>query len=354
MQEKMKTLSKAHPHLMVCGGGTGGHFFSGVAVAEIFLNLYPEGRVTFVGTRLGIEARTTLSDSRMNVVFIHARGLKGKSLLNKLKGVLSLFRGILESCLLLTKHRPQIVAGVGGYASAPTLVAAIFLRWLFRWKVFVLEQNSSAGLVNQILSQGPLAAYAGFKIKGFQLVDLPLREGFLSQIQNRRSFEWPPKVILIMGGSQGARGLNDRWLEMLPDLKKRLPEVEFIHQSGFEDRERVEKAYKELGLKASVIAFTNELPELLQRADLVVARAGAMTVFEVMKFARPVVFVPFPKAADDHQTKNALAVQKAEWVIAESQFMWSRLSPLLDQAPSVLKRRQEETVVEWKDILTLS
>lgn len=345
--------SKTPKRLFVCGGGTGGHFFSGVAVGEKFLDLYPHGEVYFVGTRYGIEARYELKDSRMKKIFILSRGVKGKSLTKKISGLLFIFLGVLQSLWFLIRYRPQIVMGVGGYASAPTVFASIFLRWLFRWKVAVLDQNSSPGLVNKVFSRLPVLAYCAFEFPHFALVDLPLRKSFLDRASKRRSFEWPPKTILIVGGSQGAAGLNERWIKILPELIKAFPGVKFTHQTGKSDEEKVRRAYEGLGLTAEVFAFSDELYRFYDQADLVICRSGAMSVFEVLAFARPAIFVPFPRATDDHQTKNALSVQSPQWVVAESALTWERLKPLLDSRNPSVPNRDSQSLEPWEKILSL-
>lgn len=340
-------------NIFVCGGGTGGHFFSGVAIAEKFLSRYPEAEVVFVGTIHGIEARTKLDDPRMQTVFIHAKGLKGKGLKQRILGIFSLILGFLQSFYLLIRWRPKMVIGVGGYASAPTVFAAMLLRFLFRWKVWVIDQNSSPGLVNRIFSRMPLMAYCAFEFKGFQLVDLPLRKSFEESARNKRAFDWPPKKILVLGGSQGARGLNERWKMIVPELKKKIPGLKIFHQSGVSARDDLNQFYLEQSVDAEVFSFSDQLYRYYDQADLVVCRSGAMSVFEVMKFGRPAVFVPFPAAADDHQTKNALAVQNSAWVLKESDLDWNHLKALIESPNPAVPFRTEENSTSWDRILSI-
>lgn len=343
---------KSSHRFFVCGGGTGGHFFSGVALAELFLKLHPEGDVFFVGTRYGIEARYELKDSRMKKLFILSKGVKGKSILDKILALCLIFCGIFQSIGFLIRYRPTIVAGVGGYASAPTVFAAVLLRWLFRWKVFVLDQNSSPGLVNKIFSRFPLNAYCAFPFKGFQLVDLPLRQSFLESANQRRPSSWPAQTILVLGGSQGAKGLNDRWIGLLPQLKQAFPNLKVLHQTGKSDEDRVRLAYQSVGLVAEVFAFSDDMPRLYSASDLVVCRAGAMSVFEVLAFNKPAIFVPFPKAADDHQTKNAQSVQVSDWVLSEQQLSWDRLYALLNRESPAIPARSSRPDRDWTQILS--
>jgi UDP-N-acetylglucosamine--N-acetylmuramyl-(pentapeptide) pyrophosphoryl-undecaprenol N-acetylglucosamine transferase len=332
--------------LIVCGGGTGGHFFSGLALAEDYLKFCPEAKILFVGTKNGIEARHTLTDSRMSVKFIAAKGVKGKGLSAKILALLYMIYGFFQSLKLLFEYRPKLVFGVGGYASVPTVFAAIVSQIFGGWKVGILEQNSSAGLANFIFSKLTKRAYAAFPCDGFQLVDLPLRTEFMTKAGQARSPQWPPKTIFILGGSQGATGLNQRWIQILPELKKLGRDFRFIHQTGIKDAEAVKQAYQKLNFQAEVFSFSNEMPKYYDAADLMICRSGAMTVFEVMAFKRPCIFVPYPSATDDHQTKNALSVQDSQWVIAEKDFDWEHLEKLLN-APegSIPHRRQLKEAV---------
>jgi UDP-N-acetylglucosamine--N-acetylmuramyl-(pentapeptide) pyrophosphoryl-undecaprenol N-acetylglucosamine transferase len=343
-------------NIFICGGGTGGHFFSGVALAEKMLSLYPEARVIFVGTAQGIEARTKLTDPRMHQVFVRSAGLKGKSFKARLSGLLSMARGVLESFGLLLRYRPRWVIGVGGYASAPCLLAALSLRWLFRWRMFLLDQNSVPGATNRLFVRLSVPGFCAFEAPLFRVVDLPLRSDFVRLAKDARPFTWPPKRVLVMGGSQGARGLNDLWLQTWPRLKKEFPELTVTHQTGSADEVRVSEFYRARGEQAAVFAFTQDLPRHLAEADLVVCRAGAMSVFEVMAFERPALFVPFPAAADQHQLKNALAIQNSEWVMEEKAWNVDAIVELMKRRnPAVPRRQSQDVFVEsWDRLLSLS
>jgi len=340
-------------NIFICGGGTGGHFFSGVAMAEKILDRNPSAKIIFIGTKNGIEGRTKLEDPRMKVLFICAKGLKGKGLGQRLLGVGYLLLGFLQSLGLLVRYRPKMIVGVGGYASAPTVFAGFLLRWLFRWKVWVLDQNSSPGLVNRIFSRLPLLAYSAFEFPRFQLVDLPLRRAFEQAAAHPQKAHWPPKKILILGGSQGARGLNEKWKEVAPEVKKLIPDLQIFHQSGLSAQKELNEFYLSQGISAMVFAFSEKLYEFYDQADLIVCRSGAMTVFEVMKFKRPAIFVPFPAAADDHQTKNALAVQNSNWVIPETEFKWAKLRQLLESQTPSIPHRISENLTNWERILVI-
>jgi len=337
--------------IFICGGGTGGHYFSGVAIAEEFLIRFPQAQVMFVGTRAGIEGRVRLDDSRMKQVFIPARGFKRRGLMAQLAALGYLVGGILMSLFYLIRERPRLVIGVGGYASFPTVFTSVLLKWLFHWKVVVVDQNSSPGVANKVLSRMPVSAYCGFPAKGFQLVNLPIRQRFKEVAAHSEAFRWPPERILIVGGSQGARGLNHRWRQILPLLKESGLSVRIVHQTGTADEAAMREIYQDLGFEAEVFAFSDHLQSYFAKADLIICRSGAMTVFEALAFRKPCIFVPFPGAADDHQRKNALSVQSPQWVVAESEFTWARLEPLLRAHQPSLPDRQPDSVVSWDQIL---
>lgn len=337
--------------IFICGGGTGGHFFSGVAIAEEYLLRHPNAEVVFVGTKSGIEGRAKLEDSRMQKRFIPAKGFKRRGVLAQMTALFYLLGGLLMSAVFLLQERPQLVVGVGGYASFPTVFVAVLLKLFFGWKILVVDQNSSPGLANKILRLFPVEAYCGFPAKGFQLVNLPVRERFKAAAAAAESFRWPPERVLILGGSQGARGLNQKWRLILPLLKESGLAIRIVHQTGAADEASMREIYQELGFEAEVFAFSDRLHDYFAKADLVICRAGAMTVFEALAFRRPCIFVPFPGAADDHQLHNALSVQPSSWVIPESDFSWARLEPLMRSQQPSLPSRRSDSVTSWDDVL---
>jgi UDP-N-acetylglucosamine--N-acetylmuramyl-(pentapeptide) pyrophosphoryl-undecaprenol N-acetylglucosamine transferase len=338
------------PCIFICGGGTGGHFFSGLALAEAFLHSYADYEVRFVGTQNGIEGRTPLSDPRMSISFIRAKGLKGKGLSKKISGIFYLMFGVIQSLGLILKFRPEVVFGVGGYASAPTLAAALVLRIFGGSKLALLEQNSVPGLVNRLFVKLGVKAFSGFKTLGFETVDLPLRSVGKEGSGDLRKVNWPPQKILILGGSQGARGLNSKWCEVFPSVQRLMPEIQIVHQTGREDETKMKDFYQSLGARAEIFAFSNEIPKYLEAADLLICRAGAMTVFEAMAFGRPCIFVPFPFATDDHQKKNALSVQAKDWVLEEKDFNFQRVENLLKAPAPQIPRRSQEKIRSWPEI----
>lgn len=318
--------------MIVAGGGTGGHFFSGFAMAEKFLEIHPQGRVVFVGTRSGIEGRFRLEDDRMSKKFVVAKGFKNQGILGKIQSVLSVISGMLQSFIILLQEKPKIVIGVGGYASVSMILAAYLFKIFFRYRLFVIDQNSSPGVANRLMVKLGIRGYCPFRFQGFQVFEMPLRKSMeRSALEWRDQKVWPPKSIFIMGGSQGAQGLNQAWLKMLKPLRDWNPQIQIFHQTGLAQEDYIRAIYEDLGIKAEVFAFSNDLSEYYRQADLIIGRAGALSVFESIAFQRPTIFIPYPFAADNHQYKNAQAVQKVSWILSEDKFTWNELKLILEK-----------------------
>jgi len=295
--------------VMIAGGGTGGHLFPGIALADEVSTRHPRNRVVFVGTDRGLEARVVPACGyALETIPVH--GLKGMGGLKLLKGLLALPRAFLSSWMLLWKHRPDVVVGVGGYASGPVVLAA----WLQRVPTAVQEQNALPGMTNKILGRFVRAVFvsfeearAAFAPGKTHLVGNPVRrvllENYLRSRVAHERFE-----LLVFGGSLGARGLNTRVVEALALLKDMGPALHVTHQTGKADLESVRKAYGDAGVAADVVEFIDDMSRAYALADLVVCRAGATTVAELTVCKKAAILVPFPHAADNHQEVNARAL----------------------------------------------
>ncbi len=295
--------------MLIAGGGTGGHLFPGIALAEEFTTRHPRNAVLFVGTRRGLEARVVPA-AGFTLETISVRGLKGKSLGSFLVGLLALPRSLLEAWRILSRFRPEVVVGVGGYASGPVVLAA----WLRRIPTAVQEQNALPGFTNRVLGHLVQAVFisfeearAAFPREKTHLVGNPVRRKLLDNYLRSKSahdrFE-----VLVLGGSLGAHGLNGRVLEALGPLEDLRDAVDFVHQSGPADVEEVRAAYQARGFRAEVVDFIEDMSAAYARASLVVCRAGATTVAELAVCKKASVLVPFPGATDDHQAVNASAL----------------------------------------------
>lgn len=298
--------------LLVAGGGTGGHVFPGVALAEEVVTRHPRNDVVFVGTARGLEAQVVPA-AGFPFELVDVKGLKGKGLLGALQNLVLLPRAFLKSVAILRAWRPDMVVGVGGYASGPVVLAA----WFMRIPTAVQEQNAVAGLTNRILGRFVEAAFTAFpeaaqnfpRGRVHQLGN-PIRRQLLDNFM-RPSADHERARLLVFGGSQGAHALNMRVVEALPhlaDLKERLA---IIHQTGARDREQVERGYRAVGFVPDVRDFITDMSRAYAEADLVLCRAGATTLAELTVCKKPSILIPFPAAADNHQVLNAASLVAA-------------------------------------------
>jgi len=292
--------------MMVAGGGTGGHVFPGIALAEEVVGRHPDNDVVFVGTARGLEAKV-VPQAGFPIELIEVRGLKGKGLLASLAHLLLLPGALFHSLSILRRWRPDIVVGVGGYASGPVVLAA----WLLRIPTALQEQNAAPGLTNRLLGRLVQVAFTAFPEAGryfsahkVQQLGNPIRRELMDNYM-RPSQAHDKFRLLVFGGSQGAHALNMRVVEALPHLADLREGLEVVHQTGARDREQVERGYRAVGFRPDVREFITDMSEAYARSDLIVCRAGATTLAELTVCKKPSILVPFPFAADNHQVMNA-------------------------------------------------
>lgn len=298
--------------VMVAGGGTGGHVFPGIALADEVVTRHPKNDVIFVGTARGLEAQVVPA-AGYPIELVEVKGLKGKGIAGALGNLLLLPRALLQCLAVLRRWRPDVVVGVGGYASGPLVLAA----WLLRIPTAVQEQNAVPGLTNRLLGRVVRAAFTAFpeaaasfpRGKVHQLGN-PIRRQLLENFM-RPSADHDRARVLVFGGSQGAHALNMRVVEALPHLADLREHLTIIHQTGARDREQVEKGYRAVGFVPNVRDFITDMSRAYAEADLVVCRAGATTLAELTVCKKPSILVPFPAAADNHQVKNARSLVDA-------------------------------------------
>jgi len=303
--------------VVIAGGGTGGHLYPGIAVARE-LQRAADATVTFAGTAAGIEARVVPHEG-FALDLIRSAGLKGKSIAARLRGAALVPAGLADAYRLLSRRRPDVVIGVGGYSSGPVVMAAV-MRGI---PTLVMEQNAVPGFTNRTLA--PLVRAAAvtwpeterhFRGKAF-VSGNPVRAEFLHHsggthaAAERDERGAGPARVLIFGGSQGAHAINVAMVEAAPELVRRHPGLQVVHQTGPADVDLVGGAYERAGLEARVEPFLYAMDREMKDADLVICRAGATTLAELAAAAKPAVLVPLPTAADDHQRKNAEATARA-------------------------------------------
>jgi UDP-N-acetylglucosamine--N-acetylmuramyl-(pentapeptide) pyrophosphoryl-undecaprenol N-acetylglucosamine transferase len=303
--------------VLLAGGGTGGHLFPGVAVCEELRRRLPDLDVLFVGSDRGIEARVLPSlDERFQA--IEVRPLMGRGALELAKNLAALPRSAAHALSLVRGYRPDLASGLGGYVAGPILLSAAALRI----PTALLEQNAHVGLTNRLLAPVVGRAYLTYEATAAQfgprrarVLGNPVRRSFVEAARMARhdpvGVAARSRSILVLGGSQGARALNRAVPEALSRAGVAELGIAVLHQSGAEMVDEVARRYAELGINASVVPFIDDIVRAYVGATLVIARAGATTLAELCAVGCPSILVPYPYAADDHQSKNAAVLERA-------------------------------------------
>jgi UDP-N-acetylglucosamine--N-acetylmuramyl-(pentapeptide) pyrophosphoryl-undecaprenol N-acetylglucosamine transferase len=314
--------------VVVAGGGTGGHLYPALAIAEAIREAAPGAQVQFLGSSHGLEARV-LPERGERVWLLETARLRGLGPLSALRSLGLLQRAIRQARKLLVDFAPHVVVGVGGYASAAGLAAAAMLGI----PRAIHEQNAVPGWTNRVGARLSHRVYASFDASASSLpsrrllvVGNPVRRAVAERKSRACDPQPHPELhVLVMGGSQGARFLNEQAPGTLAELA-RTRAVEVLHQTGEREAALVEERYRRLGLRAEVVPFITDMGAAYAWADVAICRAGASTVAELAAVGLPAVLVPFPHAAGDHQTANAttfarlgggFVVQQRDWAASE-------------------------------------
>lgn len=292
--------------VVIAGGGTGGHLYPGLALAETFMKTLPETKILFIGTAHGIGS-SPIPQQGFRFETVTATGFVGKGLFARLRSILSIPAGLSQSLRILKRFSPQLVIGIGGYVAVPVMLAAALLKI----KRVILEPNVMPGLVNQVVA--PLchlvvttfeASNAQLHSKRIKRLGIPVRPEITRPglIERKEGV----KTLLILGGSQGARSINQAMCAALPLLAEKTSSVSIIHQTGKSDFDATRAAYDAAGVQAEVAPFIDDMGTAYAKADLVISRAGAGTLSELGVTGKPSVLIPFPHAGG-HQIANAKA-----------------------------------------------
>jgi UDP-N-acetylglucosamine--N-acetylmuramyl-(pentapeptide) pyrophosphoryl-undecaprenol N-acetylglucosamine transferase len=294
--------------VVIAGGGTGGHLYPGIAVARELLARRSDASISFAGTARGIEARVVPREG-FELDVIRSGGLKGKSLVDRARGAWLLPLSVADASRIVSRRRPDLVIGVGGYSSGPVVLVAA----LRRVPTMLLEQNAVPGLTNRLLAPFVRAAavtfestQAFFGTKAF-VSGNPVRPEFLEAAEETSTDD---TRILVFGGSQGAHAINMAMVEAAAELASGGTPIRVTHQTGERDLEMVRGAYRQAGLPADVEPFLYDMGRQLGQADVVVCRAGATTLAEITAAGKAAILVPLPTATDDHQRRNADALEQ--------------------------------------------
>ena len=303
--------------IIIAGGGTGGHLFPGIAIAEAFLKKDRENEVLFVGTERGLEKRV-LKELGYSLKTIDIEGIKGRSWKRSMQATFKIPGSMMQAYKIISKYSPDVVIGVGGYASGPAVLTARFMGI----KTAIAEQNALPGATNRILSRYVNKIFLSFpdRVQWFPkaksvVTGNPIRASFAAVQEMRKKKEEEPFQILIFGGSQGAHAINMAVLDAAAELKSSREKLKFVHQTGEKDVQEIRDAYKRLNMNAEVHPFIMDMAKAYQEADLLICRAGATSVAEITAMGKAAILVPFPFAIHDHQTKNAEILVHAQAAI---------------------------------------
>ena len=342
--------------VMILAGGTGGHVYPALAVANALRDA--SRNVVWLGTHRGIEARVVPA-AQIPIEWVAVSGLRGKGLATLLLAPFKLAFALAQSLLVMLKHRPSAVLGMGGFVSGPGGLAA----WLTRRPLIIHEQNAVAGMTNRLLARLArvvLQAFPGSFIpsREAETVGNPVRRDIaaIEPPERRLAGRRGPIRLLVVGGSQGALALNEAVpaaLGLLP--ADRRPVVR--HQAGERTIDRARAAYREHGIEAEIVAFIEDMAGAYAWADLVICRSGALTVAELSAAGLPAIFVPFPAAVDDHQTANAMPMADAgaATIVQQADLTDASLARLLESwlesRESLLSRAMKSRALARPDAL---
>ena len=334
--------------LLIAAGGTGGHIFPGISVAEAFAEV-PGNEVFFTGTPYGLEEQLIPSRG-FRLVKIEAKPFTGRSPLAKAQTLLAIGKGIRQAFHVIRTERPDAILGMGGFTCVPILIAGVLLGV----PSFIHEQNVIPGMANRFLASRAKATFVSFaetakhlKAKEIVHTGSPIRK----QMRGKRTGKSGDDFgIFIFGGSRGARAINEGILGLLPFLEGYRKTV-LYHQTGPEDFERVKVGYSATTTRHEVFPFTDEMEKYYNQADVVVSRAGASTIFELSYFGKPAILVPYPFSAGNHQWKNASEVERVGggYVVENSEFSGERIYGVLTE----LREDAEELRAMGENIRTI-
>src|SRR4030088_746477 len=327
--------------LLIAGGGTGGHVFPALAIAQEWLARGNEREVILVGTERGIEMKL-VPQAGLPLETLRVAGLKGKGGAALLRNLAMLAPAMLDARRVLRKHKPVAAFGVGGYAAGPMLLAT----WLGRVPNVIFEPNAEPGFTNRVLARISTRIATGYEVSAREwgkkavVTGCPVRSEFFSIIPRRLG---RPFRLLVTGGSQGALPINRVFVDAMDRLAARKNELAIVHQTGERDYDAVRTAYARRQIHAEVVPFLTNMAERFAWADTIVCRAGAITAAEIAAAGRAAIFIPFGRATDSHQLRNAQEMTRAGAgrLISETELTAEKLAAeifsLLDQPREIEK-----------------
>lgn len=284
--------------VVITGGGTGGH----LKVADAFIDEFNKRGIKpiFIGSINGQDRSWFEGDKRLKkTIFLDTKGVVNKNFFGKIKSLFNIFSAMNNCFNIYDKHNVKTVISVGGFSAAPATFASILS---FGCKLYIHEQNSVMGKLNEITSKFATEVFSSFDEKSL-IKDYPVSDEFFDNARIRDEL----KTIIFLGGSQGAHAINDFALKVAPKLKKL--GLNIIHQTGGSDIKRVKEEYSKMNIEVDVFDFTKDIAKKMNESDFAISRAGASTLWELSANSLPALFVPYPYAAKDHQYTNAKFLQ---------------------------------------------
>ncbi len=318
--------------IVMTGGGTGGHLTIIKAVKEELL----EEKLIYIGSTKGQDQAWFGEDKQFkSVYFLPTQGVVNQGFLGKIKSIFMLSKATIKARKILKSSNAKVVFCVGGFSAAPTSFAAISLGI----PLVIHEQNGAIGSLNRLLRSRAKAFISSYE-ESSPIKAYPIKKEYFEKSRIRDSI----KTIMFLGGSQGAKAINELALKLAPTLKEK--NIKIIHQAGERNIEEVQKAYKELGIEAEVFGFTTKISDYMQQADFAIARSGASTLWELSAIACPALYIPYPYAAGDHQFYNAkfLVDQEVAWIMRESEIAIDKVVALLDEDMSKKSQKLQELI----------
>ncbi len=318
--------------IVMTGGGTGGH----LAIIKAVKEHLAEETLIYVGSTGGQDKQWFEEDADFKEkYFFETRGVVNQGRLGKVKSLYMMIKAMFSAIKIIKKHKASVVFSVGGFSAAPMAFAAK----LTRTPLVIHEQNAALGSLNKLLKPYAIHFISSY-LEESPVKAYPIKEVFFDNARVRTTV----KTIIFLGGSQGARAINNLALKMAPKLQEK--GIKIIHQAGANNIEEVQKDYASLGIEAEVFGFTTKLAEYMNEADFAVARAGASTLWELSATAVPTLYIPYPYAAKDHQYYNAqfLVEKNLAWLMREEEIAVPKVLSLLDEDMGQVSRGLINTV----------
>ncbi len=305
--------------IVMTGGGTGGH----LAIIKAVKEHLDDEELIYIGSTKGQDKQWFEKDDDFAYkYFFETRGVVNQGALGKVKSLFMMAKATMKAIKLLRKHKAKVVFSVGGFSAASTAFAAKILRI----PLVIHEQNAALGSLNKLLKPHAIAFISSY-LEESPIKAYPIKQIFFENARIRDKVG----TIIFLGGSQGAKAINNLALQMAPQLKER--GIKIIHQAGQNNIDEVQKAYDDLGIEAEVFGFTDRLADYMKEADFAIARSGASTLWELSATAVPTLYIPYPYAASDHQFHNAqfLVEKDLAWIMRENEIDTKKVLALLDE-----------------------